>query len=172
MDNKFELTEKERLSYILQLEILEKLSPEKHQYTELKDALSNGFTYHYNDLVDFFLDNNELSIEESRLVLDILEMYRGLIFSATKLGWENMGKVTFLGFDGNDSIEAKMRNYVRYLIEELGRYDEIKKFSNMDYNSHSEMLPKYKRMLSLFNEIPQQEKYSMNENVLNSILNV
>lgn len=83
-----------------------------------------------------------------------------------------MGKVTFLGFDGNDSIEAKMRNYVRYLIEELGRYDEIKKFSNMDYNSHSEMLPKYKRMLSLFNEIPQQEKYSMNENVLNSILNV
>lgn len=171
MENKFELTEKERLSYILQLEILEKLSPEEHRYTELKEALINGFTYHYNDLVNFFLDKNELSIEESRLVLDILKMYRGLIFSATKLGWENMGKVTFLGFDGNDSIEAKMCNYVQYLIEELGRYDEIRKFSNSDYNSHSEMLPKYQRMLLAFKKIPQLRQCSMNEDELNQILN-
>jgi uncharacterized protein YfbU (UPF0304 family) len=171
MDNKFELTEKERLSYILQLEILEKLSPKEHRYTELKDALSNGYPYHYSDMVDFFLSKNDLSIEENILVLDILDMYRGLIFSANKIGWKDMEKVTFPGFDGNNPTEAKMCIYVRYLIEELGRYDEIKKFSNMDYNSHSEMLPKYKRMLSLFNEIPQQEKYSMNENVLNSILN-
>lgn len=171
MDNKFELTEKERLSYILQLEILEKLSPEKHQYTELKDALSNGFTYHYNDLVDFFLDKNELSIEESRLVLDILEMYRGLIFSATKLGWENMGKVTFLGFDGNDSIESKMYSYARYFMEDLDRYDEIRELSNGDYNSHTKMLPKYQRMLLVFKEIPKLRHCSMNEDELNQILN-
>lgn len=170
MDYKFELTEKERLSYILQLMTLEKLDPIDETFKNLRTALEEGFTIHYSDLKETFL-HNELSIENCRLVLDVLDMYRGLIYSANILKWENKEKVKFPGFDCNHSLEVKMYSYAKYFLDDLDRYNEIKKLSYGDYNSHMEMLPKYTRMLSIWQKLSIDDKYRMSENTMNQILN-
>lgn len=171
MENKFELTEKERLSYILQFLTLEKLDPTDPTYKNLRVALEEGYSIHYSDLRERFL-NHELSIENCRLVLDILDMYRGIIFSTDKLQSENRMDVRFPGFDCNDSLELKMYSYARYFLEDLGRFDEIKKLSQGDYNSHSEMLPKYKQMLSIWQKLPLEKRYNMSNEEINHVLNV
>lgn len=172
MNNKFELTEKERLSYVIQLEILEKLYPEDTIYTELKKALSYGFMYHYGDLIDTFLNRDELSVNDCKLVLNILDMYRTLIFSAQHYKWKDMSTVRFLGFDCNDKVEVKMYSYARYFMEDLDRYNEIKELSNGDYNSHMQMLPKYKRMLEEFDKISKIDGYYISEKNIKRILNI
>lgn len=169
MEREFDLTEKERLSYILQLLILEKLEPEDNVYANIRKALENGFTNHYADLKDTFLAN-ELSLENCRLVLDILDMYRGLIFSAQNHKWDNMQKVRFPGFDCNDTLESKMYSYAKYFMEDLDRFDEIKQLSNHEYNSHREMLPKYKRMLEIWNSLSMDNQYRMTERQMQEIL--
>lgn len=166
--NEFELSEKERISYILQLEILSKLFPDSGTYESLLDALKYGFKLHYKDLKDAFL-YGELSVEHCKWVLDILEMYRGIIYS----GKDNMdnSKLRFPGFDCNDSLEVKMYSYTRYFLEVLDRYAEIKELSNGDYNSHMVMSPKYERMLSIWNKLNHSERYSMSQKQIEDVLN-
>lgn len=170
MEN-FELTEKERISYILQLKILSKLYPEDPTYKELSIALESGYTYHYSDLASYFLED-ELPVEDCKLVLDILDMYRGIIFSAKHFKWSDMNRVRFPGFDYNDSLELKMGLYAQYFMEVLKRYDEIRELSKGDYNSHMKMLPKYTKMLTYFRGIKKIDNYRMSEDDLNYILNI
>ena len=75
MEDIITLTAKERLSYALQLRILEKLSPDDDTLKNLKTAIEEGYTIHYQDLFEIL--SNELSLEDCRFVLDVLEMYRG-----------------------------------------------------------------------------------------------
>lgn len=169
MKEKFNLTEKERLSYILQLSILEKLDPKNDTYMNLREALESGYTERYKDLFDTFL-YSELSEENCRLVRDILEMHRGLIWSAQNHGWEDMSEVEFHGFDCNDELEAKMASYAKYFMENLDRYDEIKRFLQGEYNSHMEMLPKYQRMLEVWKELPEHDKLRMTKEEMRGVL--
>lgn len=170
MEEEFKLTEKERLSYVLQLMILEKLDPMDETYKNQRIALEEGFSYHYSDLKETFL-RRELSVEACKLVLNILDMYRGLIFSANLLKWENKDSVKFPGFDSNHSLEVKMYSYAEYFMDDLGRYIEIKELSCGEYNSHREMLAKYKRMLEVWNDIPYNERFNMTEIQMNKTLN-
>lgn len=171
METILKLTDKERLSFILQLKILQKLEPYNNTYKDLCEALSQGFTIHYNDLQEEFLDE-EMPAEQCRLVLDILEMYRGLIFSAYSLQWKKLEKVKFPGFDCNDPEEVRMCAYATYFLEDLQRYDEIRELSNHDYNSHCPMLSQYRKMLLQFKEIPAEKRYSMTEDQINNILEI
>lgn len=170
MENEFNLTEKERLSYILQLLILEKLSPKDETYKNIREALENGFIHHYKDLKEIFL-YRELSIEDSKFVLDVLEMYRGLTYSAKDLSIENMNDVRFQGFDGNDDLEVKMMSYTKYFMEDLDRYPEIRDQCKNYYNSHMQMKPKYERMLSIWKKLSNDERYRMPPEVIESVLN-
>jgi uncharacterized protein len=172
MEKEFNLTEKERISYILQLSILEKLYPEDKTYKDIRKALENGFTLHYKDLRRFICEGeDELSIENCKLVLDILDVYRGLIFSAKNNNWKDMSPVRFKGFDCNDKLEVIMHSYAKYFMEDLDRYDEIRELSCGDYNSHAEMIPQYKRMIEIWSKLEANDKYHMTDIQINKILN-
>lgn len=120
---KFDLTEKERLLYAMQLEILEKLNPsEDKRYKNLRKAIEEGYTAHYCDLKEYIYE--ELSFDDCIFVTKVLNMYRGLINSSKK-NKSNKKRVSFPGFDGNDGLEGRMCSYVQYLFEDLDGYKEI-----------------------------------------------
>lgn len=173
-----ELSLKERLSLVLQLRTLQKLSDdyEKDDYENMITALLHGYTLHYGDLFNEFYEK-ELSIDECRYVLEILEMYRGIIYSFINLernGVINNLKeqdIMFPGFDGNDEKESSYMGYARYFVKDLGRYDEIKDRAKDDFNSHINMCDKYNRMLAIWNSFDNLHRYKMNEETIIKLLN-
>lgn len=170
-NKKFEMTDKERLSYILQLKTLELLEPSDSTYRNLRLALENGYEYNYLDFFDTFIQNR-LSIKDCRFVLDVLEMYRGIIYSAMKLKCTNLDGYKFPGFDGNNERECKMLFYVNYYLIDLQRYTEIRDLSNDDFNSHKEMCKTYENRLLYWNKLDFEEKYSMPKEKIEEILKI
>lgn len=165
-----ELTLKERLNFSFQLRILESLNPEDESFKNMRTAIEEGYTIHYQDLFEFI--SEELSLNDCRFVLDVLEMYRGLIFSALKFkDIDLIKKVEFRGFDFNDNLESRMAGYARYFVFDLRRYDEIKTNSNGDFSSHMIMRPKYQKMLSIWKELDYIERYNLSKEQIESILN-
>lgn len=149
-----ELTKYERLNLINQYKILEKLYPEDEEdYKVLRKALEEGYVYNYNDSFQWMDD--ELSEVECREVIEILNMYRDLTFSYKNLsGKEEIeeSKLIFRGFDGN--YETKQYVYSKYYLIDLDKYLELRQHSKYpDFNTHTEMLDKYRRMLSIWNTL-------------------
>jgi uncharacterized protein YfbU (UPF0304 family) len=147
------LSKLERLILSNQYRILEKLDPEEAKYYEQsRKAIEKGYTLHYDDLTEMFHD--ELSEEACEEVINILSMYSALIFSFKSLKDKNgidEDDIKFRGFDGNDSVEAKMMGYAKYFMNDLDRFDGLRdnsKFPN--YNSHCPMLNSYRRMLDVW----------------------
>lgn len=147
-----ELDKVDRLMLSNQFKILEKLYPEESDhYHRHRKALEEGYTLHY----DWMFDNiyEEMSVEDCREVIDILDMYRAITFSYQKL--DEKGELgshpyfKFRGFDGNN--ETKQMAYAHYFMIDLDRFQELKYDQTApDLNSHSQMLPKYRNMLSIW----------------------
>jgi uncharacterized protein len=149
-----ELTKYERLNLINQYKILEKLYPdESKDYEVLRKALEEGYVYNYYD--SFHWMEDELSEAECREVIEILNMYRDLKFSyGNLLDKEEIeeSKLIFRGFDGN--YETKQYVYAQYYLFDLDKYLELRQYSKFhDFNTHTEMLGKYRRMLSIWNAL-------------------
>jgi uncharacterized protein len=145
------LSLKERLHFSNQLKILEQLNPsEAKHYAEQRQALEEGYALHYTWMFEHLWDG--LSVAECRKVLDILDMYRALTYSADRLRLDELKKhfrFTFRGFDGNN--ETAYMAYVQYFIVTLGRFDELTYGSPQPYfNSHAPMLETYERMLAVW----------------------
>lgn len=159
-----ELTKLERLSLINQYLILEKLYPEEQEhYAELRQALENGYALHYSWCFDFL--NNDMSIDECKKVLDILDLYRSITYSSLDLQDSEIKKhhyFKFLGFDGNN--EPQYMSYTDFFIKKLGRFDELLyENPNRSFNSHTRMLPKYERMLNVWKQ-DLNTNYELNNN--------
>lgn len=156
-----DLSEKDRLVIANQLKILEKLYPEEADYyARHRKAVEEGYKLHYRWLTENFFE--EMSEEECREVLDILTMYRVITFSQQQLP-EGSGiskdDVRFPGFDGNNEI--KQYSYTQYFVINLDRYSELLgDVEYPDFNSHTEMLPTYRRMLRAWKELPDQHELS------------
>lgn len=172
------LSIKERLSYVLQLRTLQKLSDdeyERNEYETIITALLHGYTLHYNDIFGEFYEK-ELSEDECRYVLSILEMYRGIIYSYLDLQKHgNLKKlvesdIVFPGFDGNDDKECSYMGYARYFVRDLGRYDEIKDRTLDDFNSHMPTIDLYNRMLAIWKQKDQMRRYKMSEEEIQELL--
>ncbi|WP_025821407.1 YfbU family protein [Shewanella marina] len=148
-----EISEVERLTLVNQFLILEKLYPEDAKYYEInRIALKQGYQAHYRMIFEDF--SNEMPVEQTKEVLDILEMYNTITLSSLDNNSIDT-KYRFLGFDGNE--ESEQLSYCYYFIVKLDRYREL--VSNRDYpdfNSHCPMLPKYRRMLSVWKRIREQ----------------
>lgn len=161
---KINLTNGERLILINQYLILEKLYPEEATYySRNREILENGYTLHYSDLSEGITE--EMSEQQQREILDILSMYRVLYFSvkerANKEQFKNK-KIYFPGFDGNS--EVSQLGYVLWFIFKLDRFDELKKEESYDsYNTHSETLPTYRKMLEYWNGLSDKNKLSDKE---------
>lgn len=165
MEEDIKLSVVERAILANQFKILEKLEGDNQQrdYKNLIEALERGYELHYLDVFEN-LSETTLPKDDCRLVLNILEMFRGLIYSFRVL--QRDGKETtltdddvkFVGFDGNDEYECKLMLYTRYFINGLDRFSEIQEISHPDYNSHSKTLCLYKEMLYRWNELQKDKR--------------
>lgn len=142
------LSRNERLMFINQLLILEKLDSGNTQYYEIKrKALEEGYELHYEELFEGIYDG--LSADKCKEVLSILDMYRAITWSYmreydTKVVKEE--RIKFKGFDGNS--EAAHAGYCRYFVNDLNRFEELTYGKKLpDFNSHAPMLDVYKRQL-------------------------
>jgi len=162
---------KERLSLSYQLKILEKLYPEdKQYYANHRKAIEDGYELHYSWLIEHLSDG--LTSDECNFVLEVLDMYSALHFSYKQL--KDSPKlidisVKFPGFDGNN--ETMFMAYTKYFIEDLGRFNEIKETSNGYYNSHSRMIPKYKKMLEIWKDIKKPYTNEITEEQILELIN-
>ncbi|MGP5700712.1 YfbU family protein [Glutamicibacter arilaitensis] len=133
----------------------------KDQEVQAIQALENGFISEYSDKA-FGGIYDPMPLSDGELVWDILDMFRVIMFSIQELegtGWPHLklqgGKRigTFQGFDANDEIESKMWSYVRYLVKS-DKWAEQRDFVLGDQweqgDSHSPMLPTYRKMLRVF----------------------
>ena len=174
MENVIQLSRTERAQFIYLLKILKNQGDQEYDYDNLIKALQYGFELHYSDVFECLFDE-ELLADQCREVLDILEMYRGIIYSYTNLKREGkQGTLTdedvkFKGFDGNN--ETKQMSYADYFIKDLERYSEIEELSHGYYNSHCQMLPRYRAMLEkweAYKSLPN--RYLMNEQQIKELL--
>ena len=125
-------------------------------------ALEGGYAGEYPE--EFSETQNAMTVTECELVWDIFDMFRIIQASVRKLGgdgWSEIGVEdaeelgTFQGFDLNDDFEAKLLMYAEYLIENDKWVEQREAFSreNDRGNSHRQMLPTYRAMLTEFKPI-------------------
>ncbi len=159
----------ERVIIANQFKILEKLYPDEAEYySNHRKALECGYKLHYADIVENFYD--EMSEEECREVIDILDMYRALTNSYNRLPDKtgiDEDKIRFDGFDGND--ETSQYLYTQYYIVDLDRYNELTYGQkHPDLNSHGHRLGKYRTMLAAWKSI--DDRHNLNSNQIRAIL--
>ena len=151
------LSMQQRLLLANQHEILARISQDDYEagnHRRMVQVLQEGFAGEYGDLFGGLYP--EMPRAECAEVWDILDMFRILGFGLKKLTDEQLNELgddaedlVFQGFDMNDSTEARMLGYVRYLVS-TDRWSEIQaclEDIGDDGNSHATLLPKYRRML-------------------------
>lgn len=159
----------ERVIIANQFKILEKLYPDEAKYYAIqRKALEAGYKLHYADIVENFYD--EMSEEECREVIDILDMYRALTFSYNRLP-DKAGiderEIRFDGFDGNE--ETSQYLYALYFIVDLERFTELTYGQKSpDLNSHGHRLKKYRDMLAVWKSF--DDKHNLNPDQIRAIL--
>lgn len=163
----------ERRSFMLQHEILSRLTagsgdPEVDSqldyHLRMVEVLKSGFATEYDRV--FQEIQPELSRREAALVRDILEMFDNLERSLgaltaaerSSLGENADSRLTFSGFDYNDSQEGRLADFARYLIG-TGRWAAMAKYFDDQHehgNSHFPVLAPYERMLTVWRPLWQK----------------
>ena len=137
------LTETERQILANQYRILAHLKSDK-SYEVSAEILERGFTGQYHSA--FHTNSEEKSIEICNETSEILNMYRRINHSITKLTDEeraelDLEKIKFEGFDANNNDHY---HYMKFLVEKMNLWQEHK---DSYINSHSIFsLEKYRKM--------------------------
>jgi len=153
------LTKVERLILSNQYKILSKIDPDSDFYEANIEILNSGYEYEYYTL---FGEINEDSVptEICEETIAILSMFRRFsnqlrVLSEDKkneLG-SSLEKMKFQGFDANNDSHYF---YTKFMIERLGKWDELK---NMYLNSHSSStITIYRNMLKVYHELGLKKK--------------
>jgi hypothetical protein len=144
------LTLMDRIFLANQYRILAALYPDEAEFYETaRTAMERGYANEYGEVIGYF--SEEMTANESRMVIDIVDMYRHLKESYDSLPDKtgiSADKVRFPGFDGNDETESHYATYVRYMVERDNKWSELKGH-NGDFNSHAPMTPTYRGMLNV-----------------------
>ena len=115
-------------------------------YEKLQEALERGYESYYNDEIFGWIFDG-LAESESALVIDAMDMYfaiqRAYDALDDKVEIEER-RTEFPGFDGNH--ETAYMSYARFAVEKEGRFSLLK-LSSADFNSHTPMLDRYRRMI-------------------------
>lgn len=167
------LTIVERQILANQFKILSKLSEEdsyeSKDYEKKAEIIENGYTGEYSEV--FNVHSEEVSAEICYETNEILNMYRRINNAIATLTEDekinlDLEKIKFEGFDANNDSHYY---YAKYMIENLDKWQEHKE---MHLNSHSQFpLIKYKKMLSIQEEAFQENKYDLNFNDLQKMIN-
>lgn len=160
----------ERLMLSNQYRILEKLYPDEAEYYENnRKAIEEGFELHYEDCFSV-LSEDIMTEDECKEVIDILNMYRALVFSNKEEYGINSYDIEFDGFDLNDEYESKRGMYARYFINDLDRFNELKYGNNYaDCNSHTLRMSRYRRMLNTWRSLDKKYKTLTRDEMLKII---
>lgn len=141
-----ELSRKERLILYNQYRILENVDAEnKDAYRAAQEVLAQGFAYHYSGLAED-IEEDTLSAEECREVLDILSMFRALKFSGHAPADVHPEDMEFSGFDVNE--ETKQYVYANFYMGVWNKFPELHDAQGGCPNSHRNTLPEYRKMLA------------------------
>ncbi|HDR8155557.1 TPA: YfbU family protein [Bacillus cereus] len=164
------LSKRERLILANQYDILSRLAEEeyeKKEFEDLRDIFTSGYTRYYSLATEHFSD--EVNQEECKFVVDVLDLYRDLYYSrehsAEARDAINENDVLFKGFDLNDEIESKYYSFYKFLVDQLGRYGEIKELIEAgkieSYNSHGfgPSMKKLEAMIAKRNGIINRDDY-------------
>lgn len=160
-----EMTNAQRLILSNQYYIMSKLAPENaDKYRRLQMIIERGYCLQMRELNKDF---GEVSEDECKQVLEIMEMYHALQESFNLEDCRCDGakdidqrRLQFLGFD--IITEAKLVNYVRFLTNDEGLYPQFPK-NEHQFNSHVPMLDKYLRMLTIWRACPRHYHLSCSE---------
>lgn len=146
-------TKTERLILSNQLKILSLLKCNDYTEETYKahiQALEDGYEYEYDEVAQHISD--PMSEEDCREVYDILQMFRMLSLSYSKLT-DKSGidekQVKFNGFDGN--YETSQYGYCMFIIDVKGRFD--KSMLTGELNSHAPRLKYYREMLKRWSSL-------------------
>ena len=152
-------------SHRLQLSLLHRLlqstSEDEDQieyHKRMIEVLERGFTGEYDD--EFVAIDEELHLDECRLVWHILDMFRVIGGSVGQVGMESLvaanknskHALSFRGFDFNDPREGRLASYAAHVIRD-GRWVELAIHFDDQHergNSHMPVLETYLRMLAVF----------------------
>ncbi|NCA65941.1 hypothetical protein C6A78_27490 [Bacillus cereus] len=165
------LSKRERLILANQYDILSRLAEgeyEKKEFENLRDIFTSGYTKYYSLATEHFDD--EVSQDECKFTVDVLSLYRDLYYSREHSDEAKAAidekDVLFKGFDLNHGIESKYYSFSKFLVEQLGRYREIKELMEAgkieSYNSHGSgpSMRKLSAMISKWNEIKNRDEYN------------
>jgi uncharacterized protein YfbU (UPF0304 family) len=140
------LTPIERLQLVNQYRILQVVHKDdeylvKH-YARLEEIYKCGYVWLYRIHENLW---DELPLEVSAEVLDILDMHRSLLFSlGEKPEPRDLERVKFKGFDANN--ESEYLGFAEFFCQGGDKYRELRIF-----NSHHPTLSRYRKMLEEWN---------------------
>lgn len=122
--------------------------------------LEEGYTGQYWFTTAGF--STELSKHDCERVIDVLDMFRIITYSVEDLAKAGTPiddrlrrDLEFEGFDHNDALEGHMASYVRFLMSDERKWEELRpQLERHDNgNSHTRMLGMYDRMLAEYRRI-------------------
>lgn len=150
---------------------------ERNGHAKNAKILESGYTSDYSTI--YAPLHPEVPYSMCEELYNILDMFRVLRFSYEKLNDEEKGQVkegsiSFRGFDYSDSTESPLSGYVEFMFENE-KYEELeepmKRFSD-DGNSHTQLLPMYRRMYQCFNQVWRKHLLTAHELSLDEIQKV
>jgi uncharacterized protein len=131
-------------------------------YEKLQEALEKGYESYYNDEIFGWIFDG-MSESESKLVIDAMDMYFAIQRAYDTLDDKaeiEERRTKFPGFDGNH--ETAYMSYARFVVEREGRFSLLKP-SSVDFNSHTPMLDRYRRMIDNWKLTTNQYKLTPDE---------
>lgn len=147
-----------------QYRILEALSKDKPHEVEFlsqaREAIERGYEMHYGTFSQH-IDNETLSEGACKEVVDVMAMFRALNQGYDRLDDKegiDAYRLRFHGFDGNN--EGSLMAYAQYYCNhDGGRFAEFQEQDGFDdFNSHVEMLDRYRAMMTEWNKSANKNK--------------
>lgn len=134
------------------LALLRKEEYESRHYEYLEEIFEHGYVQLYPRAMSNIHD--EMPVEKSEEVLSILDMHRALLWSlGPDASPEQLKKVKFLGFDGNNEPD-----YLSF-AEFFQNSPTSKKYAELQiFDSHHVTLPRYQRMLAEWDRLKRRPR--------------
>lgn len=164
------LKESERLIIANQYQILGEFAKLRkddkaiQDYENLATAYRNGFSNHYDDLIqDINLGDDELiTVEEQDEVSNLLAMYRFLNYNydSALAKYSDLQEIPYIGYDANN--EESKYSYLVYYLNQLNLFSDLQEVaqkSDSFPNSHDDTDVKRNAMLKVYNAIKGNEDF-------------
>lgn len=142
---------------------------EKRHFESAAEAFEGGFEREYAEYLKVGADDDTLSEDDCKEVVEILEMYDYIRIQHESLkGNRDPNDFVFPGFDSHRNLEGRMRAYCVFL-----RKNEVHPdipLESHNFNSHASMLDAYRRMLEVYRATRTSPKYDLTLDQIDQIL--